>query len=191
MIRILLPEKILKENKEALEEFININEIKNIVSIAPLSNEFQEVELPDFNDSLTRGVYSGMIHSFLPPRSYPYLILCAIEINHRVIYNIDEEQYNFFSRLLYCIETDTFSRQDRMLFCLICNNALIFMPIYAMEKLNSYSIRKIYHELNESKGLDFSTGYGFLDSLAHVFISYNFFFDGNKLFFLGMGKRHA
>lgn len=40
------------------------------------------IPLPDFNDSLTRMVYEGVAHSFMPPRSYEHQVLGAIRIDY-------------------------------------------------------------------------------------------------------------
>src|ERR1700722_19847441 len=38
-----------------------------------------EISLPDFQDSFTRAVHSGQIHSLMPPRRIPYDVLCVVE----------------------------------------------------------------------------------------------------------------
>jgi hypothetical protein len=39
------------------------------------------VPLPDFDEPLTRMVYEGLAHSFMPPRAYPHEVLCAIRLD--------------------------------------------------------------------------------------------------------------
>lgn len=92
MIRIYLSSQLLPD-PATLDEY-NQHADRGVV-VEPYRGP-HTVSLPDFNDSMTRMVYQGIAHSFMPPRSYEHQVLCVVRLDHpEELRMIDTESWRY------------------------------------------------------------------------------------------------
>lgn len=146
-----------------------------------------EVELPDFGNHLTRGVYSGMIHSFMPPPSRSHHVLCQIDILSPE--QLQDTQVETWLEAANRIPAQVHSTyRDDSVIILTLGRVIVYIVPWA---LSPDSIRTLVLRLKEAMSqqddLEDASSYGILGALASAYICLHCYFDGHEFFVLGPG----
>jgi hypothetical protein len=158
------------------------------ISIERLPPEDEEVDLPDFRDSFAMGVHSGLIRSFLPPRSYPHRHLASFVIALDTLQGTSERMVVGMIELLNQAER---SFPDRSIISIDVGSARIYIPLITVRcvpgAFASDRIEQLRRNARESE--EFSGSGGFWGFLSGAFAQSQFLYDGHDLCFLGVGRR--
>ena len=185
MIRIRIPMESIERPRP------NDEEIKEAADCGVEVLEYdgpRQVELPDFDHHLTRAVYSGMIHSFMPPPSCSYHVLCQIDLSSPAALH-DARVETWLEAASHQTGARTgLAYEDRSVILLTLGRVIVYM---APQALSPHSLRalvpRIEETLSQQDNVGDSSGYGFLGALASALVYFHCYFDGHEFFYLGPG----
>lgn len=181
---------------------VDWNAVKEFCSyVAPdiefvLMREMETVKLPNFNDYLTKGVYTGTIHSFMPPRAHTYRNILTLEIEtpahlqryllREVLFRYDDFRYesmNYHLRGSY---------NQGYVASIVTAELKIYLP---PENLTKRSLINISNSICRAQS-EIQSGYGSFGSFGYILGAiltaqshFTFFFDGHDLFPIGFTPR--
>lgn len=180
-----IPKRVCDEYRDSIREF---NEHANSQIQVVGSDIPDTIYLPDLDNSFTRGVYSGMIKSFLPPQSYPHRNICTIEIS-----SLHRDELPFAVEALSTVATlgGLFDTPPRAVVTIAIAKALVYID---PRELSAHALGCLTDELGRALSEISSTNtkegsYGLFEVFASVLIFYHFIFTRGELIFLGTGHK--
>ncbi|MDQ1318470.1 MAG: hypothetical protein QG588_2132 [Candidatus Poribacteria bacterium] len=103
------------------------------------------IQLPDFHDSLTRMIYQGYAHSFLPPRAYPHRVLCSIYIDSLdEIRRIGDKYWSLWSLPIAQI-------YDRSIIIVEFDRAILYLVSGSISYLSRIDFQSMIHQMQSAQ----------------------------------------
>lgn len=110
----------------------------------------ESISLPDFGDALTRMVYSGSAHSFMPRPRLPYRVLAEIELHHlEELHGVPWGDLALTERA----HSDRIRMPEGHVVTLGYENVLIYLTQYSELERGTFDLAEMRRELRKLESL--------------------------------------